>query len=366
MRYNLYINQVKAVEWKLTLSESIIFGYIAESTGWKKKFILSGVLYYWMAKSKVIKDIPLLTDKPDTIYNIYKSLHKKGLIVYKNYQKKDLIALTAKGFSWQNNNSDLNPSEIDTDLNPTYLGSESDKTADNSDYNPTYNESFLLESEGLESENLQPSHSDFLPINSKKDGIKKPSSVPSGESDYSKTNGGGEIKSLQLSSPQPPDVEKISTQMFNLLRKRVPKIEMSEILYSIDIDLPVLSAMFTEYWLFQKMEKFNPDNWKGLVGSFKKWIAVAKNKEIPEKEVKEGLHTNPMMERLIPAIERKKIIKLTPQDANKVNAFIREFSPSDWALQSGTKSFYDGNGKEWDHWMKAVRGAIEREKMGDI
>jgi hypothetical protein len=154
--------------------------------------------------------------------------------------------------------------------------------------------------------------------------------------------------------------------MFNLLRKRVPKIEMSEILDSIDIDLPVLSAMFTEYWLFQKMEKFNPDNWKGLVGSFKKWIAIAKNKEIPEKEVKEGLHTNPLMDKIVEAIKKRKLMQFTPQDAQKVNKFIRETNPSEPALRDGTDSFLAGQGREWDHWIKAVKGAIGREQMGEL
>ena len=365
MRYNLYINQVKALEWKLTLSESIMFGYIAESIGWKKKFMLSGVLYYWMAKTKVIKDIPLLTDKPDTVYSIYKSLHKKGLIVYKNYKKKDLIALTPKGISWHNKNSDSNPSEIDSDFNLTYLGLESDKTADNSDYDPTDNESFLLESEGLESQNLQPSHSDFLPNISKTDGTKKPSSELSGESEHSKTNGGGEVRNLQPSTPQPP-IGKVAEQMLTTLRQKTSKSVMEEILDASDLDLPTLAKMFAEYWVFEKGRPFVSKDWKGLVASFEAWAKVAKSKEIPAKESMEGLHSNDRMAKLIPAIEKRKIIKLTPQDAQKVNAFIREFNPSDWALMDGTQSFFDGQGKEWDHWIKAVKGAIGREQMGEL
>ena len=141
---------------------------------------------------------------------------------------------------------------------------------------------------------------------------------------------------------------------------------MEEILDASDLDLPTLAKMFAEYWVFEKGRPFVSKDWKGLVASFEAWAKVAKSKEIPAKESMEGLHSNDRMAKLIPAIEKRKIIKLTPQDAQKVNAFIREFNPSDWALMDGTQSFFDGQGKEWDHWIKAVKGAIGREQMGEL
>lgn len=217
------------------------------------------------------------------------------------------------------------------------------------------------------SENVQHPHPIFSPNDLETDGIEKhPTELPKASTTSKPSGGGLNLKTSNIHTPQPPDVAKVGRDMFELLRKKFPKDEMDSFLNSVDIDLPTLSNMFAEYWVFEKKRTFNKGESTGVFNSFRSWMSVAKNKEIPEKEVKAGLHTNPMLERLIPAIERKKIIKLTPQDANKVNAFIREFSPSNWALESGTKSFFDGNGKEWDHWIKAVKGAIEREKMGDI
>lgn len=226
----------------------------------------------------------------------------------------------------------------------------------------------IEEKENNGSNSFQHPHPIFSPNNLKTDGIEKhPTELPKASTTSKPSGGGLNLKTSNIQSPHAPvDIAKVGRDMFELLRKKFPKDEMDNFLNSVDIDLPTLSNMFAEYWVFEKKRTFNKGESTGVFNSFRSWMSIAKGKEIPEKEVKVGLHTNPMLERLIPAIERKKIIKLTPQDANKVNAFIREFSPSNWALESGTKSFYDGNGKEWDHWIKAVKGAIEREKMGDI
>ena len=216
-----------------------------------------------------------------------------------------------------------------------------------------------------EEEDSQP-HPIFLPTNLEIDGIEKDNELPK-ENSTSKSSGGVlNLKTSNVQAPQPPDIAKIGRDMFELLRKKFPKDEMDNFLNSVDIDLPTISNMFAEYWLFEKGRTFNKGETTGVFNSFRSWIKIAKSKEIPEKEVKQGLHTNPILEKIIPNIERLKMIKLNPTDANKVNAFIRECSPSEWALRDGTKSFLDGGSKEWDHWIKAIKGAIQREKMGDI
>jgi predicted phage replisome organizer len=217
-----------------------------------------------------------------------------------------------------------------------------------------------------EGSNFQQPHPIFLPTNLEIDGIEKDNELPK-ENSTSKSSGGVlNLKTSNVQSPKPPDIAKIGRDMFELLRKKFPKDEMDNFLNSIDIDLPTISNMFAEYWLFEKGRTFNKGETTGVFNSFRSWIKIAKSKEIPEKEVKQGLHTNPILEKIIPNIERLKMIKLNPTDANKVNAFIRECSPSEWALRDGTKSFFDGGSKEWDHWIKAIKGAIQREKMGDI
>lgn len=213
---------------------------------------------------------------------------------------------------------------------------------------------------------VQPSPSILLPYDLESDGTNIPSK-PSGVENHSKSEIRGGFGNLQPSkAPQPPDVEKISTEMCNLLRRRVPKFEMSEILDSIDVDLPTLSKMFTEYWLYQKAEEFNPSNWKGLVGSFSRWIKIAKDKEIPAKETTSGIHAKPMMEKVLIAVGKKKRMALSPTDAGKVNKFIAESGVSDKALEHGTKNFCNGSGNTWEQWIFVVGNAIKSEKLGEI
>lgn len=220
----------------------------------------------------------------------------------------------------------------------------------------------------FETENIQHPHPISSPNDLETDGIEKhPTELPK-DSTTSKPSGGGlNLKTSNIQNPHAPiDIAKVGRDMFELLRKKFPKDEMDNFLNSVDIDLPTLSNMFAEYWVFEKKRTFNKGESTGVFNSFRSWMSIAKGKEIPEKEVKEGLHANDRMAKLIPAIEKRKIIKLTPQDAQKVNAFMREFNPSDWALMDGTQSFFDGQGKEWTHWISAVKGAIGREQMGEL
>lgn len=223
------------------------------------------------------------------------------------------------------------------------------------------------EQKGIKKErHVQPSPSILLPDKIGSDGTNI-HSEPLIVENNSKSEIGGESSNLQPSStPQPPDVEKIGNEMFNLLRKRVPKSEMSEILDSIDIDLPTLSKMFTEYWLYQKGEKFNSSNWKGLVSSFNKWISIAKTKEIPAKETTSGIKAKPIMEKVLYEVGKKKRMTLSPTDAGKVNKFIAESGVSDKALEYGTKRFCNGSGNTWDAWIFVVGNAIKSEKLGEI
>jgi hypothetical protein len=124
--------------------------------------------------------------------------------------------------------------------------------------------------------------------------------------------------------------------------------------------------MFAEYWVFEKKRTFNKGETTGVFNSFRSWMSIAKGKEIPEKEVKEGLHATPLMDKIIEGVKKRKLIDFTPQDAQKVSKFLREESPSAWALKDGTDSFLAGQGRDWDIWIKAIKGAIGREKMGDI
>lgn len=315
---------------------------------------------YWTYNSGVAfaKLFPYLTSSQ--ILRHLRSLESIGVLISGNYNnlaydKTKWYAIAEKPCS-NLNNDDSNLNNDDSEMNNGEFKSEQ----------PIPDRKPNRKTDRKNERDFPPSPSILLPNNLESYGTNIPSK-PSGLENHSKSEIGGEFGNLQPSkAPQPPDVEKIGNEMFNLLRKRVPKPEMSEILDSIDIDLPTLSKMFTEYWLYQKGEKFNSSNWKGLVSSFTKWINIAKTKEIPAKETTSGIHAKPIMEKVLHEVGKKKRMTLSPTDAGKVNKFIAESGVSDKALEHGTKNFCSGSGNTWDQWIFVVGNAIKAEKLGEI
>lgn len=100
MKYFISINQKRSVEWGLTTSEAVVFSWLYELASWAEKLIYNGNTYYYGSRSIACKELPMVTDKPDTMYRLYKSLEKKDLISMITLEKKDYIALTEKGKFW--------------------------------------------------------------------------------------------------------------------------------------------------------------------------------------------------------------------------------------------------------------------------
>lgn len=129
MKYTITINQNRSVEWKLTASESIVFSWIYELPSWADKMEYNGITYYFGSRNVACKELPIISDKADTMYRLYKSLEKKGLISTVVLQKKDYIAVTEKGKNWHyeiehpkdGNKSEECRNEIpeSTEINPT-------------------------------------------------------------------------------------------------------------------------------------------------------------------------------------------------------------------------------------------------------
>lgn len=287
-------------------------------------------------------------------------------IVYKQGTKEILMRklYISDGFKITKNKEEILPTPMEEKfhdpmeekfLNPT---EEKVKDKDTS--------SSLIIQGRKDGKNIQTSTS-ISPNDLETDGIEKhPTELPKASTTSKPSGGGLNLKTSNIQNPHAPDVAKVGRDMFEVLRKKFPKDEMDNFLNSVDIDLPTVSNMFAEYWLFQVGRPFDKNHTNNLFSSFRLWITIAKNKEIPEKEVKEGLHTNPLMDKIVEVIKKRKLMQFTPQDAQKVNKFIREINPSEPALRDGTDSFLAGQGKEWDHWIKAVKGAIGREQMGEL
>lgn len=144
MRFNININQVKALEWGLNMSESGIFVVLYDAPNWAEKAMIDGDVYYFVSRNLIKKELPLLGLKSDTIYRYAKNLEKKGLIRITKIGKKDYVLITEKGKEWnkadesearkiirlRENNTD------NSEKNPNNVGKKSDS---NSEKNPTYN-----------------------------------------------------------------------------------------------------------------------------------------------------------------------------------------------------------------------------------
>lgn len=100
MRYQLSLNQVQACEWGLNLSQSILFAFLYDLASWADRVDLDGKSYYRITKSKVITELPILTDKPNTIQRMLRGLEEKGLVERRIHANKSYVRITEKGSKW--------------------------------------------------------------------------------------------------------------------------------------------------------------------------------------------------------------------------------------------------------------------------
>lgn len=141
MKYNITINQLKSVEWGLSSSEAIVFSWIYSLPSWATKIEFGNKTYFFGSKNEACKELPIVTDKEDTMYRIYKSLEKKGLLELINVSKCDYICITDKGKKWYDkvelpklgNKSEDVRNEIreNSEINPTYNNTNNNYTNNN-------------------------------------------------------------------------------------------------------------------------------------------------------------------------------------------------------------------------------------------
>ena len=153
MKYTMFIDQIHSIEWGLNLQEAAIFNFLYSVPTWAEAKLIDGKLFYHASRNKAIQDYPIVSEKPDTIYRIYRRLQSAGVIEWMKDGLKDMILITEKGKQW--NNSEKNPTLIQE------LGKKSDQTRkkirNSSENFPTYtstiyNHTILLDKEEVENE----------------------------------------------------------------------------------------------------------------------------------------------------------------------------------------------------------------------
>ena len=139
MRYTISIDQTHSIEWNLSLSEAALFSFIYSLPAWAEQIHTKGETWFFASRNKAIDEMPIITDKSDTIYRLYKSLQLKGIIRWEKFGEKDCIMITEKGKNWNSSKTDLgNKSDLSrkkirekTELNPTYNSTKNNNTNNN-------------------------------------------------------------------------------------------------------------------------------------------------------------------------------------------------------------------------------------------
>ena len=85
MRYTISIDQTHSIEWGLSLSEAALFSFIYSLPAWAEQIHTKGETWFFASRNKAIDEMPIITDKSDTIYRLYKSLQSKGVIIWEKF-----------------------------------------------------------------------------------------------------------------------------------------------------------------------------------------------------------------------------------------------------------------------------------------
>lgn len=100
MQYTLTISQTKALEWGLNAQQALLFSFVYECPSWARPVTTDSGVFFALSKAKIVEELPLLTDKPDTAYRLLKQLEAAGVIELSHTPGITLVRVTDKGKEW--------------------------------------------------------------------------------------------------------------------------------------------------------------------------------------------------------------------------------------------------------------------------
>ncbi|TWC17143.1 hypothetical protein FBY06_1189 [Pseudomonas sp. SJZ085] len=100
MQFTVTINQAKALEWGLNSQQALLFAFVYGCPSWAKAMKTDDGIFFALSKAKIVEELPLLTDKPDTAYRMLKALEEAGLIELSSTANITLFRLTEKAAEW--------------------------------------------------------------------------------------------------------------------------------------------------------------------------------------------------------------------------------------------------------------------------
>jgi DNA-binding PadR family transcriptional regulator len=124
----------------------MLFAFIYGVPSWANVVTTPDGVFYAISKAKIIEELPLLTDRPDTAYRLLKAIEAAGIIELSHTPSITLVRLTAKGKEWNRNldGSEKNPTPSSggrkkirstSEKNPSRVGKKSDPGSDKSPTN---------------------------------------------------------------------------------------------------------------------------------------------------------------------------------------------------------------------------------------
>jgi len=139
MKYTISIDQTHSIIWGLSLSEAAMFSFLYSVPAWAEQIFVDNQVWFFASRNKAIDEMPIISDKSDTVYRLYKSLQSKGVIDWKKFGEKDCIRITEKGKQWNSLNTTVGNKSEDarknirkkTENNPTYNNTKDNNTINN-------------------------------------------------------------------------------------------------------------------------------------------------------------------------------------------------------------------------------------------
>jgi hypothetical protein len=163
MKYTLYgFSQNKAIEFGLDLNDLAILRYIVDFKDSKNMSteVVDGECYYWVKYEGILKELPILKIKKDSIYRRLKTMCKIGILKHKTFKRAGTYSFYTLGPKYielvddsnDSSVSEKNPNGIEenprgSEINP--IGSDSNpervgnKSVRGTDLNPEQNINLL-------------------------------------------------------------------------------------------------------------------------------------------------------------------------------------------------------------------------------
>ncbi len=117
MRYTTRINNVRALEWGINMTQAALFDLINACASWARTVTINGVTFNWVSRQLVIEELPLVFRKEDAVYRTLKVLEEKGLVETAKMDGRDYVRITPEGAKWNSHDApETEPRENSRDV----------------------------------------------------------------------------------------------------------------------------------------------------------------------------------------------------------------------------------------------------------